>query len=528
MAALDLESLLSQGLEHLENNEISRAITKFSEAVRCDGTQARPFFLRGRAYLRQNDLTRAMEDFTRVTSLDSVHFMAFYFRGLVLLRLKQPEQAMQDFNQVAALKPNLALGWLGIGMARARIPALQQHAAVALSRSLEYSSSNRSKSASLVPERLLRRAQACRYLALLPGTDLPKETTRQSLLEQAHEILNTAVEANTSVELIAERALVRCALGLEIQSKQDFDLATEVDPYRTLPYPLCAQCGCLLMWNPSRVERQPLLEELEAMRGILPATDEFRQHITHMIEFVEHKDRGLAALFAKRGFNFLRLGKLEEAVQDFALGSRLDSACGTAQLGLGIAELNNPASRSQGFQTLRAALKKLTDPLSPNDTTLLLRRAQALRLYALPKPSFRHYLCWKSKIGVLAQAHADTELLMSNPHCRIAAMVERGLVRVAQDNLGLAREDFDAVLSQDRASTCGCSFFFNAAPLIQVIITERHEIIHELKLMVEILDASDPSIDKINSLVDCLSCEATEQQGTAGRSMTPKVVVGVH
>jgi len=232
MAALDVDSLLSQGLEHLTNNEISRAIAKLSEAVRCDPTQTQPLFFRGHAYMRQNELARAMEDFSQVISLDSVHYLAFYSRGLVLLRLKQPEQAVQDFNQVAALKPNLSLGWLGIGMARARIPALQKYGIEALSRSLECSSSCQPTKLSF--ERLLRSAKACRYLAMFACDESPKEMTRESLLEQAHASVNKALEeSRTNVELIIERALVRGLLGLETSSKEDYDSAVGIDPYRT-------------------------------------------------------------------------------------------------------------------------------------------------------------------------------------------------------------------------------------------------------------------------------------------------------
>ena len=209
------------------------------------------------------------------------------------------------------------------------------------------------------------------------------------------------------------------------------------------------------------------------MRSIDSATDELSKRITNTIEYVQEKERSLAALFVKRGFNFLRLSKPEEAAQDFDLGITLDAACGIGHLGLGIARISIQETRPQGIKALSLAIKKLTAELSqdPNQTTLIFRRAQARRFLALVCPVKTTLFEWRlqSRNSILGEALADVERLLLNPHSRIDALAERGLVRVAQDNFAQAREDFDTAMSNERASTFSRSLLLAVRLTLQVI-----------------------------------------------------------
>jgi len=212
-----------------------QALELVNQAVQMDPSSV-AFTKRGDAHLRLNQLDLALKDFDQAITADRKNPLALYFRGMVLMRHRKPEEATQDFEQVITVDSGCGFGHLGLGIIRAVNNKSQ--ATESLSRADELLSIQLAQD----PDNawlLLRRAQACRFLALLTPSSSSVFAwfgvrTRGKLLEKAAADLDRALMLKPSfLEAIIERGLVRVAAGRFEPGYHDLKSAIAIMPAST-------------------------------------------------------------------------------------------------------------------------------------------------------------------------------------------------------------------------------------------------------------------------------------------------------
>jgi Tfp pilus assembly protein PilF len=117
---LHARSSYERGLNHLQERQISLAVSSIQEAIALDGTN--PIYRNslGVIYMQLRRPDRALEEFTRATELDPSYGEAFVNRGSALAEMRRWDEAVVVYRQALALPtlpvPHIAYQNLGLAL----------------------------------------------------------------------------------------------------------------------------------------------------------------------------------------------------------------------------------------------------------------------------------------------------------------------------------------------------------------------------------------------------------------------------
>lgn len=218
-----------------------------------------------------------------------------------------------------------------------------------------------------------------------------------------------------------------------------------------------------------------------------------------------------------RGMVLMRQRKPEEATQDFEQVITVDGGCGFGHLGLGIIRAVN--NKSQAIESLSRADELLSIQLAedPDNSWLLLHRAQACRFLALLTPSSSVFAWFgvRTRGKLLEKAAADLDRTLMLKPSFLEAIIERGLVRVAAGRFEPGYHDLKSAIAIVPAST----FRLGANEIIvrgsnHLSTIERDIVNFELQEMKDILPSGDSVQVSISSLIELLRSVVYHSLGT--------------
>jgi tetratricopeptide (TPR) repeat protein len=114
-----------RGVAFKLNDELDRAITDYSQAIKLNGKLAVAYNNRGVAYDRKADYERAIADYDQALKLKPTS-ETYFNRGNVYLAKSQYDHAIDDFNQAIRLRPDFAPAFDNRCWARAVVGILKQ------------------------------------------------------------------------------------------------------------------------------------------------------------------------------------------------------------------------------------------------------------------------------------------------------------------------------------------------------------------------------------------------------------------
>ncbi|NPU83332.1 MAG: tetratricopeptide repeat protein [Syntrophaceae bacterium] len=100
---------IQEGLMHLKQNRLDKAVAAFSRAIDADPTNDKAHYLRGRTLARQNQEVRAVEDLNRAVALNPRNADAHNWLGWIHSRNNRNDEAIVSLTKAIELRPNN--GW---------------------------------------------------------------------------------------------------------------------------------------------------------------------------------------------------------------------------------------------------------------------------------------------------------------------------------------------------------------------------------------------------------------------------------
>lgn len=107
----------NRGISAARDGDWRTAAEAFSEAVRLNPNDARPYRNRAAAYLHQGEIDRALADLEEALRLAPDDARTVYNRGVAYVRKNDPDRALADFGEAICLDPNYAKAYLARGWA---------------------------------------------------------------------------------------------------------------------------------------------------------------------------------------------------------------------------------------------------------------------------------------------------------------------------------------------------------------------------------------------------------------------------
>jgi tetratricopeptide (TPR) repeat protein len=105
----------NRGLTAARARDWQTAAEAFSEAIRHNPGDARPYRQRGAAYLHQEEPDRALADFDEALRLAPDDARVVYNRGVAWFKKQDYDRALIDFGEAIRLDPNYARAYLARG-----------------------------------------------------------------------------------------------------------------------------------------------------------------------------------------------------------------------------------------------------------------------------------------------------------------------------------------------------------------------------------------------------------------------------
>jgi tetratricopeptide (TPR) repeat protein len=102
----------NRGVSAVKAQDWQEAVDAFSEAIRLDPKNVKPYRHRGGAYFRQKKPDFALADFSEVVRLDPDDAHSWYNRGLAYLQKKDDDRALADFGEAIRLDPRYTKAYL--------------------------------------------------------------------------------------------------------------------------------------------------------------------------------------------------------------------------------------------------------------------------------------------------------------------------------------------------------------------------------------------------------------------------------
>ncbi len=114
----------NRGLEHLENEEFSLAISEFTAAIAIDSSVADAYEMRGSAYSKSSDWRLAVDDYAEAIKLEPDNANLYRYRADNLVELGLDHLAIDDYQFATNLNPGVEGGFRGM----AQVYALNEDA----------------------------------------------------------------------------------------------------------------------------------------------------------------------------------------------------------------------------------------------------------------------------------------------------------------------------------------------------------------------------------------------------------------
>ena len=102
-----LTSILNEGSRLMQDNNLFRAISVFTEVIEMDPTWAEAWNKRATVYYMIGEFEKSQNDIDRVLNLEKRHFGALAGQGLVNIQLKNYEKAILSYQMAEKIYPSM-------------------------------------------------------------------------------------------------------------------------------------------------------------------------------------------------------------------------------------------------------------------------------------------------------------------------------------------------------------------------------------------------------------------------------------
>ncbi len=100
-----LTSMLDEGSRLIQDHQLIRAITVFTEAIEIDPTWAEAWNKRATVFYMIGEFERSQNDINKVLELENRHFGALAGQGLVNIKLKNYDKAIKSYQMAEEIHP---------------------------------------------------------------------------------------------------------------------------------------------------------------------------------------------------------------------------------------------------------------------------------------------------------------------------------------------------------------------------------------------------------------------------------------
>ena len=100
-----LTSILNEGSRLMQDQNLFRAISVFTEAIEMDPTWAEAWNKRATVYYMIGEFEKSQNDIDQVLNLEKRHFGALAGQGLVNIQLKNYEKAIESYEKAQIIYP---------------------------------------------------------------------------------------------------------------------------------------------------------------------------------------------------------------------------------------------------------------------------------------------------------------------------------------------------------------------------------------------------------------------------------------
>ena len=100
-----LTSMLDEGSRLIQDHQLIRAITVFTEAIEIDPTWAEAWNKRATVFYMIGEFERSQNDIDKVLELENRHFGALAGQGLVNIKLKNYDKAIKSYQMAEEIHP---------------------------------------------------------------------------------------------------------------------------------------------------------------------------------------------------------------------------------------------------------------------------------------------------------------------------------------------------------------------------------------------------------------------------------------
>ena len=102
-----LTSILNEGSRLMQDKNLFRAISVFTEVIQMDPTWAEAWNKRATVYYMIGEFEKSQNDIDKVLNLEKRHFGALAGQGLVNIQLKNYEKAILSYQMVEKIYPTM-------------------------------------------------------------------------------------------------------------------------------------------------------------------------------------------------------------------------------------------------------------------------------------------------------------------------------------------------------------------------------------------------------------------------------------
>ncbi len=110
------EEWYQQGLQHYENQDLTRATEAFDQCIALDSMYVSAWHDRGICHFSLDRFDAAKSDFFKAIALDTGYAEAWFNLGLVYDRLQEPDSTFWAFEQSTQADPQFAEGWFNLAV----------------------------------------------------------------------------------------------------------------------------------------------------------------------------------------------------------------------------------------------------------------------------------------------------------------------------------------------------------------------------------------------------------------------------
>ena len=97
--------MLDEGSRLIQDHQLIRAITVFTEAIEIDPTWAEAWNKRATVFYMIGEFERSQNDIDKVLELENRHFGALAGQGLVNIKLKNYDKAIKSYQMAEEIHP---------------------------------------------------------------------------------------------------------------------------------------------------------------------------------------------------------------------------------------------------------------------------------------------------------------------------------------------------------------------------------------------------------------------------------------